>query len=135
LDHVEWIPEWPLPPPDEIRFEAFSSVFTDLLPAIPALDMEVTLEVLEARSVLQLVQLPSALNDFTMILEFDDNGPVSSANYQARLTFSFESPPPPPVQPVPVPEPSGFLLFAVGVTGLIGFRTWRRRALTSRTRP
>ncbi len=30
LDKVEWIPDWPLPPPDEIRFEAVSSIFTGL---------------------------------------------------------------------------------------------------------
>ena len=121
MDHVNWIPDWPLPLPDEIRVETFSSVFTGLTPAIPSQDISVTLQVINARSILQLVQLPTANNSFTTILEFDDNVLGGSAQYDGLLTFTTAQ---------PVAEPSTSSL--VGLLGLSGvsvlvYRTWQRQ--------
>jgi hypothetical protein len=88
MDQVPWIPEWSLPPPDEIRFGDISSIFSTLS-ALPWGRMVVTLEVIEARSRIHLTQLPAADNSFTTVLEFDDNKPWGSAYYRARLTFEF----------------------------------------------
>jgi len=120
MDHVNWIPDWPLPLPDEIRVETFSSVFTGLTPAIPSQDISVTLQVINARSILQLVQLPTANNSLT-ILEFDDNVLGGSAQYDGLLTFTTAQ---------PVAEPSTSSL--VGLLGLSGvsvlvYRTWQRQ--------
>ena len=117
MDHVAWIPDWPLPPPDEIRFEAFSSVFTGLTPAIPSQDIPVTLQAIDARSILHLVQLPATSNGFATILEFDDNGPSSSAQYDGLLTFTSQS----------VPEPSTLSFLGLGGVLVLGYRTWQRR--------
>src|SRR5579872_1091445 len=89
MDHVNWIPNWPFPPPNEIRFEAFSSVFDTLKPHIPTDDaMTVTLTPIAARSSLTIAQLPSPSNDFTTILDFNDD-PVGGADwYEALLTIS-----------------------------------------------
>jgi hypothetical protein len=75
-------------------FEAFSSKFSALVPAIPKQDMKVTLEVIEARSgprPISLVQRPSAINEYTTILEFNDNSQGGHAYYTARLTFQWET--------------------------------------------
>jgi hypothetical protein len=118
MDHVAWIPDWPLPPPDEIRlFGAFSSVFTGLTPAIPSQDIPVTLQVLDARSILHLVQLPAASNGFATVLEFDDNGPSGSAQYDGSLTFTSQS----------VPEPSALSFLGVGGVLVLSYRTRQRR--------
>jgi hypothetical protein len=94
MDHYNWIPDWPEPPPAEIRYEAFSSVFTNLNPPAPASAEPVTLEIIQARSSLSIVQQPSAANDFTTLLQFDDNNGGGSDWYEGRLTFSgFTSPP------------------------------------------
>jgi len=100
MDHVAWVPDWPLPPPDPIRFEAFSSVFTGLRPAIPSQDLTVTLQVIEARSILELVQLPAEVNDYMTVVQFNDNGPGGATFYEGQLTYTFQ----------PVPEPAGLAL-------------------------
>jgi hypothetical protein len=90
LTGFEWTPDWSVEPPDQVRFEDFSSIFEGLSPAIPVgQDLDVTLEVIDGRSIVDVVQLPTADNDFTTILEINDNGPGGSAFYQAQLTFSF----------------------------------------------
>ena len=41
MDHVAWIPDWPEPPPAEIRYPAWSSVFSGLTPSLPQADRTV----------------------------------------------------------------------------------------------
>ena len=68
LDHVNWIPDWPEPPPAEIRYEATSSVFTGLSPALPQSPMSVSLEIFQARYRLEVIQQPTALNNYTQYI-------------------------------------------------------------------
>jgi hypothetical protein len=123
LDHVAWIPDWPLPPPNEIRFAAVSSVFTGLSPAIPSENSFVTLTVVSARSILHLVQLPTSNDGFTTVLEFNDDGPGGPGQYDALLTF----------RTAPVPEPSAASLLAAGsvVLLILGCRRRQWRGITS----
>ena len=86
MNGVDWIPTWPLPPPDPIRFPAMSSVFTGLTPAIPD-TTDVTLTVITARDSLTIAQLPTASNDFTTLLEFNDDPSAGAAWYEGLLTF------------------------------------------------
>ena len=72
MNGVDWIPTWPDPPPDPIRFPAMSSVFTGLTPTIPD-TTDVTLTVITARDSMTIAQLPSASNGFTTLLEFNDD--------------------------------------------------------------
>jgi hypothetical protein len=119
MDAVQWIPTWPLPPPDEIRFEAFSSIFTGLTPAFPVSDVSVSLDVIQARSLLTIAQQPSLANGFTLILDFDDNAPSGPAFYEGEITFS--------TGPTAIPEPAPRYLFA---TALLMFLPWRKLSKT-----
>jgi hypothetical protein len=114
MDHINWIPAWPEPPPEEIRYEAFSSTFSLLTPGMPQIPTFTILEVIQARSALTLFQFPSAANDYTTVLDFDDNDLASHDTYQARLTFST------------VPEPS--------VAGLVPMTFALYRLLKRRSR-
>lgn len=106
MDHLGWIPYWPSLPPDEIRFEAFSSTFSIVTPSIPQTEVSVVLDIFQGREAVNIVQFPTDSNSFTTILEFNDNFTPGDANYAARLTYTV------------VPEPSAlclmtFLLVAI----------------------
>lgn len=88
MDHFNWTPDWPELPPEEIRYEAFSSTFSLLTPSMPQIPTFVSLEVIQARSALTVFQYPDAANNFTTILDFDDNDPGSHDIYSAHLLFS-----------------------------------------------
>jgi hypothetical protein len=86
MNGVDWIPIWPLPPPDPIRFPTLSSVFTGLTPSIPD-TTDVTLKVINARDSMTIAQLPTASNNFTTLLEFNDDPSAGAAWYEGLLTF------------------------------------------------
>jgi len=100
LNNFAWIPEWSAPPPDEIRRHELSSVFTGLLPEFPELEQAVLLAPLQARSDASIVQQPSAANDYTLIVEFDDNRAGSSDMYRLRLDYYTSVPDPEPLRSV-----------------------------------
>jgi hypothetical protein len=119
MDHVDWIPEWPAPPPDDIRYEAFSSIYSPLSPAMPQSEMSVALDSLEARGAITLVQSPTAANGYTTVLEFNDDWWGSHATYRARLTYSVV--PEPPRPPLITGQPAR-VVFREGVQGCITVR-------------
>lgn len=93
MDQVEWFPEWSEPPPAEIRQEEFSSVFEALDPLLPSRDIRVELlggdcENGGGAGSVTIVQHPSANNDYTLILEFDDNRAGGSAFYDISILLS-----------------------------------------------
>jgi PEP-CTERM motif len=113
-----WTPDWPLPPPNEIRFEAYSSVFTGLDPGIPSQVTSVSVEVeQDVRTLIDIVQYPSAANAYTTIVEFNDDPFPGPAAAWGRIAFSTGS----------VPEPSSLFLLGFGILGLAGY-AWCRRA-------
>jgi hypothetical protein len=73
MTNVEWYPTWPALPPNEIRYDAYSSLLTSLTPALPTRDMTVMVQAIQARSVLAVYQLPNSTNSYTLILDFNDN--------------------------------------------------------------
>jgi len=107
MSSVNWIPDWGSPPPDEIRHEALSHVFSGLSPALPAQDASVSLNVLAARNSLALVQFPFSTNGYTTILEFNDDPPAGPDWYEGVLTF------------VVVPEPTALSLVGLGAVLLV----------------
>jgi hypothetical protein len=119
MNAVQWIPHWPLPPPDEIRFEAFSDIFTGLTPALPISDVSVSLDVIQARSLLTIAQQPSLANGFTLILDFNDNAPSGPDFYEGEITFS--------TGPTAIPEPTPRYLFTTGLVMLLAWGTLSNR--------
>jgi hypothetical protein len=95
INAVDWYPIWPDVPDAENRdCDCLSDVFTGVAPDLPAQPMEIGLEILgvdrpdtpwEDYGTVAIVQFPMSENDFTTILEFDDNGPIGSAFYHVRL--------------------------------------------------
>jgi hypothetical protein len=84
LTNFNWFPVWPYPPPNEIRFECYSSTFTGLNPSLPDSSMTVTLTPKRARGSVSIVQTPSASNNQTLIVEFNDD-PFGGADYYEIL--------------------------------------------------
>ena len=90
INGVEWFPVWPdVPDSDNRDCNCLSDVFTGVDPALPQTDMTVDLRFIAGRSTdrVSIVQLPIASNDFTLIIEFDDQGICCSLDYIVELDF------------------------------------------------
>jgi hypothetical protein len=109
MDRVEWIPDWSAPPPNGIVPEEFSSVFNGLTPALPFAELSVQLIEIESRNSTTIVELPTAANGFSTIIEFNDNPAGSSEIYIARLEFDIVT---------EAPEPGAVALFGIGLLGI-----------------
>lgn len=72
IDSVEWYPEWPEDPPAPIGYEADSSVYVGLSPRLPTQQVDAQLNIIAARDLLVINQLPSEENNYTLIIEVDD---------------------------------------------------------------
>jgi hypothetical protein len=119
MSGVNWTPTWPQNPPNEIRFEASSSLFESLIPALPAVEpLSVTATVASGRGSLSILDLPRAANEYTLVVQYTDgfNGP---ADLRGLIT-------------VTVPEPS-----ALGLLGALVVFAGRRavRGRTSKAGP
>lgn len=95
INGVDWSPIWPNVPDAENRdCNCFSDVFTGVVPALPAQPMEIGLQILsvdrgnaqcEPTGTMAIVEFPSPDNNFTTIVEFDDNPQYGSAFYYVKL--------------------------------------------------
>ena len=111
-----WVPQWPEPVPAEIRYHAFSSIFTGLSPFLPQAPVIVTLTNLTnpLRGPVTIVQSPQASNDYTLKVEFNDNDSYPGW-YAAWYTVELNI----------VPLPGSVLLLGPSLAGLLAWR-WRR---------
>ena len=116
MNQVEWYPVWPQEAigPD---VEAYSAVYSGLTPPLPADGLPVTLTVITARGAVSVIEQPSASNNYTFVLEFNDVPIGSAAWYEVQLD----------IPEVPVP-PTALLLG----TGLLGLAVWGRRGRDAR---
>ncbi len=88
LSAFAWTPAWPELPPAQIRYDAFSSVFPNLTPALPAGGMAVSVAVLYGRGAVAVQQYPNATNDWTLIVQFADGG-SGAAFLSARISVDY----------------------------------------------
>lgn len=72
VDGLEWYPDWPEPPPATIDYEAWSSVYTDFAPPLPASSVQVELVALQVRDYLGIYGLPWSGNEYALTVEVDD---------------------------------------------------------------
>jgi hypothetical protein len=87
MNGYQWTPNWPYPPPNEIRFEAYSSVFGGLAPLLPPSGaVTVTLTPIQARGSVTISQMPTPSNNNTLIIDFDDDAISEAAYYIAQVT-------------------------------------------------
>ena len=89
IDGIAWHPNWENSDLNaEVRVpHSMSDTFDGLTPPLPAAPMQVTLEKQKCRGDITIIQQPSAENDFTTIVEFDDNAPPGPDWYEVKLTF------------------------------------------------
>jgi hypothetical protein len=120
LNKYQWIPTWPLPPPDEIRFEAYSSVFSGLAPALPTTGrLGITVAPVDAGGSwclsepgrdtcgsVSIFQFPDTTNGNTAIVDFNDDPIGGAAFYTVQISVDTGG---------SVPEPgSGALIGLIG---------------------
>ncbi len=74
LNEIEWNPDWPDVPDRNNQSCLCSSSAIHGLPPI-AQHPPISLEIVQARGIVTIVQQPSPRNDFTLIVEFDDLTP------------------------------------------------------------
>jgi hypothetical protein len=90
INGVQWRPMWDdsdLSP--EVRVEkALSDTFEGVKPTLAAEPMNVTLTKIRCREDASVVQQPSAANDFTTIVEFNDDQIGGADWYEVKLTFT-----------------------------------------------
>jgi hypothetical protein len=113
LSNYAWTASWP----NGTNAGAYSSLFSGLNPAIPAAGVSVTLNVEQARESITLVQLPTAGNGDTTIVEFDDDEQAGDALYEAKLTFTTSA----------VPEPATLLMGFLGLSLVGGYVAIKKR--------
>lgn len=88
LDNFAWTPGWPEPPPAEIRYEAFSSIFTNLTPSLPFDSVTVNVSVIDGRGTATVQQFPDATNNWILIVRFAD-GFAGAAFLTAEVSLEY----------------------------------------------
>lgn len=87
-----WFPVWPDTPDAENRdCNCFSDVFTGVLPPLPPVANEYALRAMQSRGSASIIQQPTASNDFTLIIELDDNPEDGGALYVIDIVPSTTS--------------------------------------------
>jgi hypothetical protein len=79
LDAAEWYPTWPDVPNAENRDCNCDSSTTALAAAVPRAASTTRLTVVQARRMPSVLQMPSAANDYTLVVELTDVGSSGSA--------------------------------------------------------
>jgi hypothetical protein len=85
----EWYPTWP-EDGENRDCGCESSVFESQAPhgvLVPYADAEISLEVLEGRGEVHIVEYPTADNNYELTLEWDDNPQGGPAWYEVEITF------------------------------------------------
>jgi hypothetical protein len=67
-----WTPEWPAPGENR-SCVCESNVFEDVMPVLPAEEMQGYFWALRARDAVRLIEAPSPENGYRFVIEFDDN--------------------------------------------------------------
>lgn len=101
MNEVQWIPDWPQSPPNEIRYEAYSSVFTNLIPNVPLEGEVITgvnLTPVTCRSSMSLI----GYDQKSIIIAFDDELVGGPAWYEAQIDVTM------------IPEPATLALLGLG---------------------
>ena len=91
INGMEWFPIWPRISGEESDAQEilYSDAYADVDPPLPTRDSLVTLRHVAVRHRAAIIQKPHAGNNFTLIIELDDN--VSSRNhYYAGGPFWYE---------------------------------------------
>ena len=123
INGIEWYPQWPDVPDAENRWcNCYSSTYEDLEPALPQRNMTIQLSIIEGRHAVSIAQYPTADNDYTVIIDFDNDPVGGSSWYECELTVN--------VPQVPATTQWGGIAMAA-ILGLLVVYMVRRRQTAS----
>jgi dipeptidyl aminopeptidase/acylaminoacyl peptidase len=87
LNGEAWYPDWPdVPDRENVGCDCDSSTFVGI-PALARQDQTVSLDIIQALDKVAILQQPSAANDYTLIVEFDNLGPGGADWYTIELGY------------------------------------------------
>jgi hypothetical protein len=88
INGVEWFPEWPdIPTPENRNCYCYSDIYDCVVPPLPLGEVPITLRRIQSRHITTITQFPNGSNDYTLIIEFNDNFPPSSDWYIIEIDF------------------------------------------------
>ena len=89
INGINWFPVWPGDPgdPNNNSCDCDSDLFNGVRPPLPDEDMTVVLREIAVREEVSIIQQPSAGNDYTLIIEFNDNEPGGADWYTVEFDF------------------------------------------------
>jgi hypothetical protein len=85
INSTNWIPSWAGDPSN--CGGCYSSTFSEVCPGLGAVTQTVALNIIQARESVSISQQPSFGNDYTLIVEFNDNVNGGAAWYIIDLNF------------------------------------------------
>jgi len=71
INGVGWFPTWPGGDPSDCH-GCFSGVFPAVCPGLSAVTQTVTLNIIQARESVTIIQQPALANNYTLIVQFND---------------------------------------------------------------
>ena len=92
INGKEWFPKWPGQSGEVRCGGCFSDVFTGVNPALPSAPVVIGVVGIVARVAVAIIQQPAPNNDYTAIIEFNDNGPFGGDRYRVDVTFTYAPP-------------------------------------------
>lgn len=87
LNQTAWMPVWPDLPDTENRDCYCDSSSYQFIPSLAGAEDQVRLDVVQARGAVSILQQPSAANEYTLIIELDDNPFDGPAWYEIDLGY------------------------------------------------
>jgi hypothetical protein len=92
LNHVRWMPSWPDLLDTENRGCTCNSAPFKEFPILAKHDQIIHLVVAQGRGKVSVLQNPASNNDYTLIIEFDDNTQPGPDWYEIDLTYDSVAP-------------------------------------------
>jgi hypothetical protein len=119
LNQAAWQPVWPDIPDETNDFCNCSSSTTVGIPSLTRTDQQVELGIIQSRGRVSIIQQPQADNDYTLIVELNDNDLEGADWYEVNLhyltresdpvTSATTIPPNPTILPPPLTTPDSML--------------------------
>jgi hypothetical protein len=85
INRSMWFPTWTK---DPAGTGSLSDEFTHVTPPLPLTPMTATVKPITARGQISIIQQPTADNQYTLIVEFDDSVAAGAADYVAEISFT-----------------------------------------------
>lgn len=128
INGVEWYPVWPDYPDAENRFcNCYSDIFDGVEPPLPQSDMTVMLNIIRSRYDTHIAQYPDVGNNYTLIIEFNDNPPRGGDTYINDVVIELEIElleVPVDIKPQSCPNPLNFGSKGVITAAILGTNTF-----------